>query len=71
MELAKKKLSLIERLMRVVNQETLEQVEELLVRVEMESRAKESLRAIEENDVVSLIDFGKKNQSWLQKKSTK
>lgn len=71
MELAKKKLSLIERLMRVGNQETLEQVEELLVRVEMESRAKESLRAIEENDVVSLIDFGKKNQSWLQKKSTK
>jgi len=57
--------------MRVGNQETLEQVEELLVRVEMESRAKESLRAIEENDVVSLIDFGKKNQSWLQKKSTK
>jgi len=71
MELAKKKLSLIERLMRVGNQETLEQVEELLVRVEMESRAKESLRAIEENDVVSLEDFGKKNQSWLQKKSTK
>ena len=71
MELAKKKLSLIERLMRVGNQETLEQVEELLVRVEMESRAKESLRAIEENDVVSFEDFGKKNQSWLQKKSTK
>lgn len=65
MELAQKKLHLIERLMRVGNQETLEQVEKPLVRVEMESRAKESLRAIEANDVLSLEDFGKSNQSWL------
>ena len=71
MELSEKKLSLIERLMRVSNQEILEQLEELLIRAEMESRADESLQAIENNDVVALDDFAKNNQSWIKKKAIK
>lgn len=67
MELSAKKLSLIERLMRVTRQETLAQVEELLVRAEMEARAVESLEAIDNNDVVSLADFTKNNKVWLEK----
>lgn len=70
MELSDKKLSLIERLMRVRKQEILEQLEELLIRAEMESRAEESLKSIENNDVVSLDDFTQNNQSWLKKRAT-
>ncbi len=71
MELSEKKLSLIERLMRVRKQEILEQLEDLLIRAEMESRADESLKAIEKNDVVALDDFTKNNQSWIKKKAIK
>lgn len=71
MELSEKKLSLIERLMRVRKQEILEQLEDLLIRAEMESRADESLKAIEKNDVVALDDFTKTNQSWIKKKAIK
>jgi len=71
MELSDKKLKLIERLMRVRNQEILEQLEELLIRAEMELRAEDSLRAIENNNVISLDDFTQSNQDWLKKKATK
>ena len=71
MELSEKKLSLIERVMRVRKQEILEQLEDLLIRAEMESRADESLKAIEKNDVVALDDFTKNNQSWIKKKAIK
>lgn len=71
MELSDKKLKLIERLMRVRNQEILEQLEALLIRAEMELRAEDSLRAIENNNVISLDDFTQSNQDWLKKKATK
>ena len=71
MELSEKKLNLIERLMRVRKQEILEQLEELLIRAEMESQADESLKAIEKDDVVALDDFAKNNQSWIKKKALK
>lgn len=71
MELSEKKLRLIERLMRVRNQVVLEQLEELLVRAEMELRAEESLKAIENNDVVALDGFTQNNQSWIKKRASK
>ena len=71
MELSDKKLHLIARLMQVRKHEILEQLEELLIRAEMEARADESLKAIEKNDVVSLDGFTESNQSWIQKSATK
>lgn len=70
MDLSDKKLRLIERLMRVRNQVILDQLEELLIRAEMESRADESLKAVEKDDVLSLDDFTQSNQAWLKKKAS-
>lgn len=71
MELSEKKLSLIERLMRVRNQETLSQVEELLIRAEMESRAYEALDDIAKNETITLNQFNESNQSWIKKRTSK
>lgn len=70
MELSDRKLSLITRLMQVRKHEILEQLEDLLIRAEMEARADESLNAIAKNDVVALDDFSKSNQSWIKKRAT-
>ncbi len=70
MELSEKKLKLIERLMRVKTQDTLSQVEELLIRAEMELRANESLEAIGKNDVVTIEKFAENNKSWLKKRAS-
>jgi hypothetical protein len=69
MDTADKKLNLIERLVRVKKDSTLQQVEEILIQAEMESRARESIKAIENDEVVSLDKFAKNNQSWLKKKT--
>jgi len=71
MELSEQKLSLIERLMRVRSQQTLAQVEEILIRAEMESRALESMAAIENKDIVTLDEFTQSNQTWLKKRNSK
>ncbi|MCA1752620.1 MAG: hypothetical protein ABR572_04060 [Cryomorphaceae bacterium] len=71
MERSEQKLSLIERLMRVRRQETLTQVEEILIRAEMELRAEESMAAIEKKDVLPPDEFTESNQSWLRKKGSK
>ncbi len=57
MELSEQKLSLIERHMRLRSQQTLAQVEEILIRAEMESLALESMAAIENKDIVTLDEF--------------
>lgn len=71
MGIAEKKLSLIERLMRVRRQGTLNQVEDILVQAEMDARTEESLEAIENNEVISFHQFQQNNQSWFEKKATK
>ena len=70
MELSDIKLKLIERLMRVGNQAVLEQLEELLIRAEMEARADESLKAIGKGNLVNLEEFTKSNQSWIKKRAS-
>lgn len=71
MELAEKKLNLIERLMRVEHYETLAEIEELLKRAEIQFRVEESLKAIENNDVMDLETFTEKNKEWLKNKTSK
>lgn len=71
MKTATIKLNLIERLMRVENTSTLEKIEQLMIQAEMESRAEESLKAVEEGEVVSIDDFQKENRNWVAKKYTK
>lgn len=57
--------------MGVKNQDKLAQLEELILRAEMEVRAAKSIEAIDNNDIVSLADFTKKNKAWLEKKASK
>jgi len=44
---------------------------ELSIRKEIESRAEESIRAIENNDVISFDQFTQSNKSWLHDQATK
>lgn len=57
--------------MKVGNKETLDQVDEILSRAEMESRAHESVKAIDNGDVVTLKEFADKNKDWLRKRTSK
>jgi len=65
------KLSLIDRLMKVKEASTLQRMEKLITQAEMESGAEESLKAIDEGDVLSMDEFRKENRQWLKKKYTK
>ncbi len=65
------KLGLIDRLMKVKEVSTLQRLEKLIIQAEMESRAEESLKAIDEGEVLSIDEFSKKNKQWLKKKYTK
>jgi hypothetical protein len=71
MDIAQQKLSLIERIMKVGRQNTLQKVEEILIRSEMEARAEESVKAIEQHEVITFDQFTENNQSWLKKQATK
>ena len=64
------KLGLIERLMKVQKTSTLERMEELLTRAEMEDRAKESLDSITKNELISLEEFKKENHKWVKENHT-
>jgi hypothetical protein len=65
------KLGLINRLMKMQKTSTLEKVEKLVIQVEMETRAEESLNAIDKGDILSIDEFKKENEQWLKKKYTK
>lgn len=65
------KLGLIDRLMRMRETSTLQRVEELVIQVEMEASAEESLKAIDKGDVLSIDKFRNENKQWLKKKYTK
>lgn len=60
-----KQYELIERLMKIKKLAALKQLDEILVRLEMESRAIESEEAIEEGSVMSLEEFSRKSNEWL------
>lgn len=60
-----KQYELIERLMKIKKLAALKQLDEILARLEMESRAIESEEAIEEGSVMSLDEFSRKSNEWL------
>ena len=65
------KLGLIDRLMRVQKASTLQRMEKLIIQAEIESRAEESLKAIDKGEVLSMDEFRKENRQWLKKKYSK
>lgn len=65
------KLGIIERLMKVQKASTLERIEQLIIQAELESRAEESLTAIDKQEVVSLDEFRQENLQWAKKRFTK
>ena len=71
MNIETKKLSLIERLMKVKRAVVLNELDEILQKAEMEARARESLKDIEEGNVISLEQFAKNNRAWFQEQRTK
>lgn len=71
MNIDTKKLSIIERLMKVKQPLILDEVDELLQRSEMDARIEESISDIENNNVVSIEQFAKNNQTWLKERRTK
>lgn len=71
MDIARQKLSLIERLMKVNRAVVLEKVESLLIHSEMEIRAEESIKAIQQNETITLDQFTQNNKSWIKGKATK
>jgi hypothetical protein len=71
MDIASRKLSLIERVMRISKEGVLDQMEELLIAAEMESRTRESVEAISKGDVQSLEQFAQSNEQWRKKRATK
>ena len=71
MSIATRKLSLIERLMRIRKKGILDELEDILIRAEMESRTSESLKAISTYDTKSLNQVAQENQAWIKKRSTK
>ncbi len=61
------KLGLIDRLMKMKNKVVLQKIEELIIQAEMESRAEESLDAINDGDVLSIQEFAEENKEWASR----
>lgn len=57
--------------MKVQKASTLERIEQLIIQAELESRAEESLTAIDKQEVVSLDEFRQENLQWAKKRFTK
>ena len=70
MDLQSKKLSLIERLMKIREAAVLQRFEELLIQTEMDDRAEESLKAIKDGNVTSYDDFKNEAREWIKNKKS-
>jgi hypothetical protein len=66
MTLSERKLSLIERLRAIEDEQTVKRYEELLVEAELISRTVESMNAIDNEQVISLDEFNATNKKWLR-----
>lgn len=60
-----KQYELINRLMKIRSIGALKELEDILVRIEMDARAIESEEAIEAGEVMSLEEFSRKSNEWL------
>jgi hypothetical protein len=61
-----KQYELINRLMKIKRIGALNELDETLIRLEMESRAIESDEAIDSGKVLSLEEFSRKSNEWLE-----
>ena len=64
-----KKLDIIERLMKVREEDVLKKYEQLLIEAQLFTRTEESMLAIENNQTVTLENFSKGNKEWMESKS--
>jgi predicted transcriptional regulator len=64
--IATRKQELADRLMRINQAEFLNQVEELILRAEMQARVDESLDDIENGCVLTLEQFKKGTEEWMR-----
>ncbi len=64
-----KKLDIIERLMKVREEDVLKKYEQLLIEAQLFTRTEESMQAIENNQTVTLENFSKGNKEWMESKS--
>jgi hypothetical protein len=71
MTVEKRKLELINRVMKIEKSSMLERLEELFIQAEMEARTEESLESIRKGEVLTLNEFKKSNEEWLKKSATK
>ena len=71
MNLSERKLSLIERLTAISDEQTVKLYEELLVEAELISRTEESITAIENDQVITLDEFNSANKKWLEENPTR
>jgi hypothetical protein len=71
MTIEKRKLNMIQRLMKIEKSSSLEKIEESILQAEMEARTEDSLEAIKRGEVMTLDEFRKSNQEWLAKLTTK
>jgi hypothetical protein len=68
MTLEKRKLNIIQRLMRIERSSSLEKIEESIIQEEMEQRLQESLEDIKAGRVHTLEEFRQMNQAWMKSK---
>jgi hypothetical protein len=61
------KLGIIERLIKVQNKATLQELDNLITKAEIEANAEESLESLNNGDVVSLEEFKLENRKWVKK----
>lgn len=71
MTIEKRKLSMIQRLMRIEKSSSLEKIEESIIQEEMEQRIQESLEDIKAGRVHTLEEFRQMNQAWMKAKGWK
>jgi hypothetical protein len=69
--IALRRQELADRIMRIAEEKSLEQLEETLQSIELRERVEESMRAIERGDVIALEEFHKRNVEWLRENATK
>jgi len=69
--IASRRQELADRIMRIEEEKSLEQLEEMLQSIELRERVEESMRAIERGDVIALEEFHKRNVEWLRENATK
>jgi hypothetical protein len=71
MTIEKKRPEVKKEAVKIEKSSSLEILEDPFIQAEMEARTKESLEAIRNGEVLTLDEFLKSNEEWLEKTVTK